>query len=269
MTQTWRREGVAVLRLGTAVGTSYSIPRGHKPVSTLTSPSLGYTDAYCGTGCQSSFGKCWGRSPAATAGGAGYTVAGVGSFTRYSSWNFASLTSLPTDLKKSEYNVTDQAGNPNAKYNHWFQAANVAVSGGYLQLKVPGGQKTGPIKSAEVGTCATNIVYASTRVVGIMGNSAGTVCGRVFLLDENVLETKNPLYADIKVKATSITETESSPTAPICKRSTSSTSLMHPVLRRTLLERRVCSTQIGHRLLTLAPCLQRPQQRRRASTSTG
>ena len=78
----------------------------------------------------------------------------------------------------SDYAVNDMAENSNALYNHVFRPANVAVGGGFLKLKVPGGQKTSPISSAEVTTCAENIQYASTRVVGIMGDAAGTVCGK-------------------------------------------------------------------------------------------
>ena len=138
----------------------------------------GSTAAYCGTGCQSQYGKCYGRSAAATANGAGWTIGNIATFTKRSTWNFAGLTSLPAGLVSSNYLVTDMvASNPNARYNHFFSPSQVSVGGGYLNLKVPGGQTTSPLQSAEVGTCAKNILYASVRIIGIMGNSAGTVCG--------------------------------------------------------------------------------------------
>ena len=92
-------------------------------------------------------------------------------------WNFAGLTSLPAGLVASTSVVNDTAGNSHALYNHQFTPAQVSVSGGYLNLKVPGGQTTSPIQSAEVGTCQENILYASVRIIGIMGHSPGTVCG--------------------------------------------------------------------------------------------
>src|SRR5277367_2587242 len=70
----------------------------------------------------------------------------VGTFTHQALWDFTSLTSLPAGLIASDCTINDMAGNPSAKYNHVFQPANVAVSGSYLQLRVPGGQTTSPMK---------------------------------------------------------------------------------------------------------------------------
>jgi hypothetical protein len=55
--------------------------------------------------------------------------------THQASWNFTGLTSLPTSIIASDYTINYEAESPSAKYNHVLQSANVAVSGGYLQLK--------------------------------------------------------------------------------------------------------------------------------------
>ena len=85
---------------------------------------------------------------------------------------------LPSWLVASDNTVQDTSSNPNALYDHRFVPGNVAVSGGYLNLKVPGGQTSGPIRSAEVATSISNILYASVRVNAILTSEPGVVDGR-------------------------------------------------------------------------------------------
>ncbi len=113
-------------------------------------------------------------SPAATKSGTLYAVAGVGSFSTLTTFNFAGLTALPSGLVVSNYTINDAA-----PYYHTFTPSNVKVSDGYLQLKVPGGQKTSPLSCAQVTTSFSIIKYASIRTTAIFGSSAGTVNGKL------------------------------------------------------------------------------------------
>ena len=118
---------------------------------------------HCGAGCQPQYGAC--------------NVAGVGRFNHYASTTFTGSV-LPNWLIASDNTVQDTSSNPNALYDHTFVPSNVAVSGGYLNLKVPGGQTSGPIRSAEVATSISNILYASVRVNTILTSEPGVVDGR-------------------------------------------------------------------------------------------
>lgn len=131
-------------------------------------PLKGNGDAFCGTGCQSKFGTC---TPIV-----GGSVPGLGYFSNYKTYTFES-GDFPTDFHKSSDLVRDTASNANAKFDHQYVPDNVAVSGGYLVLTVPGGQTTGPIKSAEVQTVATNIQYCSVRTKAILSKEKGVVDG--------------------------------------------------------------------------------------------
>ncbi|KAF2225929.1 concanavalin A-like lectin/glucanase domain-containing protein, partial [Elsinoe ampelina] len=59
-------------------------------------------------------------------------------------------------------------------------ANNVAVSGGYAALTVPGGQQADPILSAEIQTAAKDILYGSVRTVAMASTVAGTTHGFSF-----------------------------------------------------------------------------------------
>lgn len=99
-------------------------------------------------------------------------VPGVGSFTSAETFTFTGTT-LPAKLMSSNYIVRDAA-----HFDHQFESAQVTVSGGYLQLKMPGGQTANPLKSAEVTTTFSNIRYASVRTTAILGNPAGACNGK-------------------------------------------------------------------------------------------
>ncbi|KAI9791309.1 MAG: hypothetical protein M1816_004090 [Peltula sp. TS41687] len=141
----------------------------------------GYTAAYCGAGCQKAYGSCFGPSPAATQSGNFWVVNGVGKFTTARTFDFAGQTTLPAGLYATSDTIRDtQQAGTGAKYDHVFQPALATVGGGYLQLKVPGGQATSPIRCAEVATTFSNILYASVRTTAILSNPAGTCNGMFF-----------------------------------------------------------------------------------------
>ncbi|KAK5019376.1 concanavalin A-like lectin/glucanase domain-containing protein [Cryomyces antarcticus] len=151
------------------------------------SGQCGYTAAFCGTGCQSAFGKCFGTSPAATQSGGVYNVAlGTGetaSYTNANTFNFAGASALPAGLVASNYQIGDASTKP---YSRTFLPEDVIVSGGgYMQLKIPGGQTTAPLKCAQVVTAATNIKYASVRTTAIFSSVAGSCHGIFFYANDN------------------------------------------------------------------------------------
>ena len=134
-----------------------------------TDRKTGNSDAYCSTGCQSSFGTCTTN--------VGGTVPGLGYFSNFKTYTFEA--GISTDLQRNGYPVFDTVNNPNARYNHSWSPDNVAVEDGYMVLKVPGGQITSPILCAEVQTVATNIQYASVRTKAILTSVPGVVDGKL------------------------------------------------------------------------------------------
>ncbi|OLN88137.1 hypothetical protein CCHL11_00152 [Colletotrichum chlorophyti] len=122
------------------------------------------------------------RSPQPTQSPNGqYVVDSFGTFANRAIFNFTGRTTLPSGLYASNWDI----GSPPT---HTFQPANVVVSGGYLNLKVPGGQTTKPYRSAEVITTANNIKYASVRTVAIFSEPAG-VCNGAFFYYNDTQET--------------------------------------------------------------------------------
>lgn len=108
-----------------------------------------------------------------------WVVPGTGTFANKSVFTFTG-SSLPAGLSASNYQVDDRSGG--APYNHVFKPANVAVSGGFLNLKVPGGQTPNAntaISSAEVVT-TTNLLYGSVRTNAIFSTVPGTCHGNFF-----------------------------------------------------------------------------------------
>lgn len=130
----------------------------------------GYTNAYCGSGCQSAYGSCFGKSKPAVKNGCVWTVAGVGSFTQFQNITFPGTT-LPSTLQADGYPIDA---------NYGYSKSLVSVAGGYLQLKVPGGQTTKPYQCAQVDTTVSDILYASVRTTAIFATPAGTVNGNFF-----------------------------------------------------------------------------------------
>lgn len=106
-----------------------------------------------------------------------WVVPGTGTFANKSVYTFEG-NSLPAGLSASNYNVDDRSGG--APYNHVFTSKNVTVSGGFLNLKVPGGQKPSskiPITSAEVVT-DKKMLYGSVRTNAIFSVVPGTCHGK-------------------------------------------------------------------------------------------
>lgn len=84
-------------------------------------------------------------------------------------------SSLPSGLAASNWGISD----PGAPFNHVFTPANAYVSGGYLNLKVPGGQTNSPLSAGEVSTTVSNIFHASVRTVAVLTDVPG-VCNGFF-----------------------------------------------------------------------------------------
>ena len=93
-----------------------------------------------------------------------------------------------------------------------MSASSVSIQSPYLQLTVPGGQKTSPIQGGEVYTSVSDILYASVRTVAIFSPVAGTCHGLFFyksdqqetdieyLTDPN--STSNPRNGSIPLQLT-------------------------------------------------------------------
>ncbi|CCF40237.1 hypothetical protein CH063_02304 [Colletotrichum higginsianum] len=118
------------------------------------------------------------RSPQPALTNGQYVVGGY-AYTNRAIFDFAGRTSLPEGLYASTWPIGD---------THKYDASNVVVGGGYLNLKVPGGQTAKPYSSAEVSTTFSNIKYASVRTVAILSEPAG-VCNGAFFYKNETQET--------------------------------------------------------------------------------
>ncbi|CCF37616.1 hypothetical protein CH063_08906 [Colletotrichum higginsianum] len=123
------------------------------------------------------------RSAKITAPKAGvYTIPEGGTYSNRMTWDFSKLADgakIPDGLRVSGYPVSN---------THVFAVQNTFIKGGYLNLKVDGGQKAMPYKSAEVVTTVTNIKYASVRTVAIFTENPG-VCNGIFFYKNDNQET--------------------------------------------------------------------------------
>lgn len=121
-------------------------------------------------------------SKAASAAGP-YVIDGIGTFSKSATYTFTG-NALPAGLYASDQQlIRDQANG--APYNHKFLASNVLVRDGYLQIKVPGGQKPATatdtaITAGEVFTGEQNILYGSVRTRIIFSTEPGTCQGSFF-----------------------------------------------------------------------------------------
>jgi beta-glucanase (GH16 family) len=135
-----------------------------------------------------------------TKSGCVWNVPGAGSFTQMSNFTFNDAT-LPSGLQVSSYTVDDKA-----PFAHQFTTSNVFIDDSFLQLRVPGGQTKAPLKSAEVVTTASDILYGSVRIRAIFSDVPGTCAGMFFykndtqeidieyLSDPNSLSNPGPSY---------------------------------------------------------------------------
>ena len=115
-------------------------------------------------------------SPQPSQAGCVWIVDGAGSFTHQQIFDFSQLTSFPSELTIS---IDTIAAGP-APFSQLYQEGNVAVSGGTLQLKVPGGQTASPILGAEIATTDKDIFYGSVRTMMQISSVAGTVHSQFF-----------------------------------------------------------------------------------------
>jgi hypothetical protein len=102
-----------------------------------------------------------------------YTVPSLGTFTNFANYTFSNLdNTLPAGLTAS-----DDTTIGDLPYSQVYEASNVVVRDGFMQLMVPGGQTAAPYSSAQVMTEETDIMYASVRTTAILASPAGTVNG--------------------------------------------------------------------------------------------
>ncbi|TDZ34951.1 Beta-glucanase [Colletotrichum spinosum] len=119
-----------------------------------------------------------------------YTVDGQ-RFKNRGFWNFGSLrdgAAIPAGLRVSGYPVST---------THFYDPAMVSIKGGYLELKVPGGQSRMPYRGAEVVTSYTKITSASVRTVAVFAESPG-VCNGIFYYKNDNQETDIEWLSDVK-----------------------------------------------------------------------
>lgn len=109
------------------------------------------------------------------------TIAMAQTFSQSKTFTFTG-SALPPELTPSTWPVYEDS-NPNAKYDRIFEEKNVVVRDGFLELRVPGGQKPtdggrGPISCAEVGT-TFEVKYASVKTYAILSEEPGVCNGRL------------------------------------------------------------------------------------------
>jgi len=124
-------------------------------------------------------------------------IAGAGTFMKSATFTFPG-TSLPSGLIASTDTIRDQ--DYGAPYNHKFETKNVFVKDGYLNIKVPGGQKPASapnqaISSGEVFTEVSNILYASVRTHAIFSTVPGT-CQSSFFYKSDTQEVDIEYLSD-------------------------------------------------------------------------
>ncbi|GIZ42605.1 hypothetical protein CKM354_000586500 [Cercospora kikuchii] len=118
------------------------------------------------------------------------TIAMAQTFSQSKTFTFTG-SALPPELTPSTWPVYEDS-NPNAKYDRIFEEKNVVVRDGFLELRVPGGQKPtdggrGPISCAEVGT-TFEVKYASVKTYAILSEEPG-VCNGMFMYKDYNQET--------------------------------------------------------------------------------
>ncbi|MCJ1243780.1 hypothetical protein MMC30_000977 [Trapelia coarctata] len=116
------------------------------------------------------------------------------SFTHTLEFDFTQLTEFPSgNLTISNYDV----GAGTAPHSQKYTPAQVAISEGTLQLKVPGGQNTSPIHGSEVQTAFQDILYGSVRTTVQVSDIGGTCHGMFYYKDDNQETDIEILTADL------------------------------------------------------------------------
>ena len=111
--------------------------------------------------------------------GACQNVEGAGVFSNHVTWDFTTLNALPSDLVAT----TEKNKDPTAPYERVADPSLSTVSGGYLNMKVPGGQSSSPIKTAQLQTKEEGMLFASIRTTAILSSVQGICHGFFFYND--------------------------------------------------------------------------------------
>lgn len=123
--------------------------------------------------------------------GSKWQIPGVGNFRHRSEWTFNGEI-LPDGLRKSTWTIK---GGPKALFDHKYEESNVYHYDSFLNLVVPGGQKQGPIRCAEVSSTVSDILYASVEVRAIFSQTPGTCVG-IFFYQSDTQETDIEYLSD-------------------------------------------------------------------------
>ncbi|MCJ1413341.1 hypothetical protein MMC19_007446 [Ptychographa xylographoides] len=168
--------------------TTTSVPTSTSSISTSTSSTIVAASSLPTSSAGSS-------SPAVQSGCVWVVPESGRSFTETAVYDFRYLDELPTsDLIISNYGI--EAGT--APYSQQYSSEQVAVGGGTLQLKVPGGQTSSPIQGAEVQTTVQDILYGSVRTTVLVSEVAGTCHGLFYYKDDNQESDIEILTADFE-----------------------------------------------------------------------
>lgn len=114
------------------------------------------------------------RSPALVARDGKFVMNPRVSFANHAVYTFNN--GFPSDALE----IDRYSGGPNVQHD----PSLVTVQGGYLQLRVPGGQTAKPYRGAQVLTKIGNIKYASVRTVAILSETPGVCNGNFFYLND-------------------------------------------------------------------------------------
>lgn len=128
----------------------------------------------------------------------GQVIEGTGTFMNSQTFTFSGTT-LPSGLIAMDGKLIGDQEN-GAPYNHIFQADNVFVRNGYLNIMVPGAQTPASapdqaISSGEVYTAVSDILYASVRTYAIFSTVPGT-CQSSFFYKNDTQETDMEFLSD-------------------------------------------------------------------------
>lgn len=107
-----------------------------------------------------------------------WVVPGVATFNHHALYTFDDK--FPAELQRNMYNLEEDT-----PFSHGYTLDNAYLSGGFLNLRVPGGQRKSPLKCGEVQTVTEDILYASVRTDAAFPTVPGTCCGIFFFRSDN------------------------------------------------------------------------------------
>ncbi|KAF2837084.1 glycoside hydrolase family 16 protein [Patellaria atrata CBS 101060] len=114
-----------------------------------------------------------------------FNVPDVGLFKHHDTFTFTG-SSVPDGIYVSDGELVRDTQQPGtgATFDHIFNARNVRVRNGFLELVVPGRQTTSPLESGQVGTWADDMLYLSARTTATFSSVPGTCHGIFFYKDD-------------------------------------------------------------------------------------